>query len=63
MTEGNVERLDREFLRWILSYRQSKRPGILTMLERCRVAKNVVVLKTRKDIVHFLENVSASASS
>jgi len=55
MTEGNDEQLNWEFLSWILFYRRNKRPGIIALLDTYRSTKNVVILKSRKEIAHFLK--------
>ena len=55
MTEGNAERINLEFLSWILSYRRSVRPGIMALLEQLDESKSVIVLKSREEITD-LEN-------
>lgn len=56
MTEGNAERIDLNFLGWILSYRSRRRPRILALLESLDESKRVLVLKSRKEIAEFLGN-------
>ena len=59
MTVGNAERIDFEFLRWILTYRRSRRPKILKFLAELKGSKEVLVLESRKEISQLLETVSA----
>lgn len=61
MTEGNNERLNFEFLNWILSYRATRRPGIISMLREQSSEKNVIVLSSRKAIDQFISEPNAVA--
>lgn len=58
MTEGNSERLDLDFLRWIFWYRKVNRPKVLTMIEGYRNTKSIVILKSRKEMSSFLNAAS-----
>lgn len=54
MTEGNAERINLEFLMWILSYRRTRRPGILAMLKRLEDSKNILILRSRNEVANWL---------
>ena len=57
MREGCDERLDFSFLKWIWRYPKAKRPDILNKLEQISDEKQVVILKSPKQVKAFLENV------
>lgn len=59
MPDDCHERLSWRFLGWIASYRQSKRPGILSALSRLRADQRAVVLGSPHQVAHFLETVPA----
>ena len=54
MTLGNNGRLTKSFLLWILSYRRHRRPSILNLLAQIDPLKNVVVLKSRREVDDFI---------
>jgi adenylate kinase family enzyme len=47
MAEGNHERLDAAFLKWIWNYPRTRRPGIIRQLESLPPPVNVVRLQSR----------------
>ncbi len=55
LPEGCPEKFDWEFTKWVWDYPKRSRPLTLEMLEKYRDCKNVVVLKSRKDIENYLE--------
>lgn len=58
MAQGCNEKIDLEFLGWILSYRKRKKPKVLELLTKFQTEKNIIILKTAKDVETFLENFS-----
>ena len=54
MTEGNRERFDFAFLKWIWNYPRTRRPGILTLLESLPPSVQVVRLTSRRAMREFL---------
>jgi adenylate kinase family enzyme len=60
MSPGCPERLTWEFLQWIWTYPSARRPKLLARLEALRGEKNVVVLRSRREVEAFL--VSAKAN-
>lgn len=56
MTEGCDERIDMEFLAWIWNYNRTKRPRIIARLSGVDQVKQVVILKSHKQVKHFLNS-------
>lgn len=57
MGEGCEERFSIEFFKWIWEYPKTIRPKILERLEQLSKDKEVIILKSPKDVQHFLEKV------
>jgi len=57
MTEGNNERLDIDFLSWIIHYRRRSRPKVLAMIKEIGKDKNIVILKSRSQMKEYLDCV------
>jgi adenylate kinase family enzyme len=57
MAPGCEERLSWSFLLWILRYRRERRPGILRKLSNLSPATQVVLLRSSRDVVAFLDSV------
>jgi adenylate kinase family enzyme len=57
MSEGNNERLNMDFLLWILSYRRTRRPAIISMLHELEQRKEVVILSSRPAIRKFIKQI------
>lgn len=55
MAEGCPEKLDWEFLKWILRYRRDRRPRILARLRELGESKRVVILPSRHAVRRYLE--------
>ncbi len=62
MTPNCPERISFEFLWWVATYGWRRRPGILALLDRCRVTKQVFIFRTKIDVDRFLEELGSSAS-
>lgn len=58
MAEGCEERLDFGFLKWIWNYPNTKRQETINKLNHLMNDKNIIVLKSLKEIKHFIENVN-----
>jgi adenylate kinase family enzyme len=58
MTEGNEERLNLEFLLWILFYRRTRRPAILSMLDELAQEKQIVILTSREAVEQFVDGLA-----
>lgn len=57
MVEGNKERFDLDFYKWIWNYPTKKRPSILKNLNRLKEDKEVIILSSPKEVRHFLESL------
>lgn len=57
MGEGCEERFSMEFFKWIWKYPKKNRPQILDGLKKLSKDKEVIILKSPKDVQCFLEKV------
>ena len=55
--EGCPERVDLTFLRYVLAYRRTRRPGVLARLEARAADTDVVILTGRRAAARWLNNV------
>ena len=62
MTEGNRERFDPAFLRWIWNYPRMRRPGIVRQLDALPPTVAVVRLRSRREMREWLEALPALSS-
>ena len=63
MAPGCTERLDLDFLLWILNYRWRSRPGVLAKLDlAARAGKQVFVLYSKAAVDRFMATLAAPAS-
>jgi adenylate kinase family enzyme len=62
MAEGCPEKLDWEFLKWILRYRKDRRPKVLARLRELGESKRVVILPSRRAVRRYLENEAAKSA-
>lgn len=58
ITEGCVERLTWEFIRYVFHYNDTRRPGILEKLKQYTPEKQVYILQTNKQIKDFLQKIA-----
>ena len=59
MAEGCAEKLDLEFVRWVLTYRWRARPRVRRLLAEAGPALRVVVLRTPREVAAWLGRVEA----
>jgi len=57
MGEGCAERFSYEFFKWIWDYPKTKKPKILAKLEQLSKEKEVIILKSSKEVESFIEKV------
>ena len=57
MSEGCKERFDLDFFNWIWNYPKTKKPEILKRLHQLSKDKQVIILKSPKEVQQFLEKV------
>lgn len=55
MVKGNNEKIDFNFYRWIWNYPKDKRPEILKSLEKLENDKNIIQLKSLKEVRSFIQ--------
>jgi adenylate kinase family enzyme len=60
MGEGCKERINLEFFKWIWEYPKTKRPKILERLKQLSKDKEIIILKSPREIQQFLENVKSN---
>jgi adenylate kinase family enzyme len=63
MTAGNDERLSVEFLKYILTFRTLRRPGLLQKLAPLKPTQQVFILNNRKQVEVFLNTCQSQISS
>lgn len=57
MTEGCDEKLDLEFILWVLTFPFKRKKGIIEKLHKHSQGKDVLVLKSRRAVHSFIANV------
>ncbi|MGM9988590.1 MAG: DNA topology modulation protein [Bacillaceae bacterium] len=57
MREGCAEKMDMEFLKWVWNYPNTKRPSLLETLNELKKEKQVIHLKSPKEVRVFLHDV------
>ncbi|MBE4909849.1 DNA topology modulation protein [Bacillus luteolus] len=57
MNEGCNEKIDLRFIKWVWKFPKTQRPYILTKLEQLSTNKEIIVLKSPKEIQRFLDNL------
>ncbi|MEI5907333.1 DNA topology modulation protein [Bacillus spongiae] len=57
MREGCIEKFDLKFLKWVWDYPKTKKPNVLNKLNQLKKEKEIIILKTPKEIKQFLQNV------
>lgn len=60
ISEGCSERLDWGFIRWISAFRRRVRPGIMELIARLGSDRNLVILRSRREINIYLKKLAAS---
>lgn len=55
MVKGNKERFDLNFYKWIWNYSKDKRPEIMESLNEMKNEKNIIILKSIKEVKNFVD--------
>lgn len=58
MAEGNNERFDFDFLKWVWDYPKTKKPVVLNKLEQLPNDKKVIILTSPREVQLFLDKVN-----
>jgi adenylate kinase family enzyme len=61
MSEGCQEKLDWQYLRWIATYRSTRRRQIMQRLYPMSGAKRIAVLSSRRAVARFLQDLAAES--
>ncbi|MDF2521522.1 MAG: topology modulation protein [Clostridia bacterium] len=54
---GCNEKLDWEFVRWVLTFRHRNRKKLMSYLDRCREDKSIYIFKNRTQVKGFVESL------
>lgn len=57
MAEGCVEKVDRQFINWVLTYRRTRRPKIIQKLDALKTAKTIHIFTTPAQANQFLHQL------
>ncbi|RUS45827.1 DNA topology modulation protein [Cohnella sp. AR92] len=57
LNEGCPEKLDWAFLKWVWNYKKRSRSKIVEQLEQARGSKRVFILKSRREVRQFIEDM------
>lgn len=57
ITEGCKEKMDLEFIKWIWTFPDKVRPEILRKLEESKNSKNIIILKSNREVRNYLERL------
>ncbi|MCJ7841756.1 DNA topology modulation protein [Lederbergia sp. NSJ-179] len=60
MGEGCEERISIEFLKWVWEYPKTKKPKILKKLDLLSKGREVIILKSSKEVEQFLSKINDS---
>ena len=63
MGEGCEEKIDAQFIKWVLHYRRDKRPGILNKLNQLKATKEVLIFDTPNTLKEFIAKLKHSQES
>jgi adenylate kinase family enzyme len=62
MTEGCPEKLDWEFIGWIIGYRQSYRPTVLKKIVQYSTNRQILIFTKPKQIIQFLADLGKNSN-
>jgi adenylate kinase family enzyme len=58
VAEGCDEKLDFEFISWVLNYSRRHRPKVVKLIEENRSSKNIVWLRSQRAVDEFVESIA-----
>ena len=59
ITEGCLENLNLEFVKWVWNFRRDKRDEILRKFKEIEQNKTVIILQTREEVEAYLERIKS----
>ena len=57
MAEGCIEKIDQEFLNYVLHFNKTRKPTILSILQKVEPTKNTFIFKTRDSLNLFIKSL------
>jgi adenylate kinase family enzyme len=63
MAAGCTERLDISFLLWVWRYPTRTRQKVISLLEAYRLTRNVIHLRTQREVKLFIESLAAAGTA
>jgi len=57
MAEGCIEKIDQEFLNYVLRFNQTRKPTILALIQKYEPTKNTFIFKSRDSLNTFLKTL------
>ena len=57
LPDGCPEKFDWQFTKWVWNFKKNSRPKMMAKLEPFRSSKNIITLKSRKEVNKFVENL------
>jgi hypothetical protein len=57
MAEGCIEKIDQEFLSYVFNFNKTRRPTILSILQKVEPTKNTFIFKSRDSLNQFIDSL------
>jgi hypothetical protein len=57
MSEGCIEKISFDFFKWVWQYPKTKKPLILKKMEQLSKDKEIIILKSQREVQLFLNKV------
>ena len=57
MAEGCIEKIDQEFLSYVLNFNKTRKPTILSILQKYEPTKNTFIFKSRESLNQFIDSL------
>ena len=57
LPDGCPEKFDWQFTKWVWNYHKNSRPKVLEILEPFRPSKNIITLRSRKEVNNFIQKM------
>ena len=58
LPDGCPEKFDWQFTKWVWNYHKNSRPKVLEILEPFRSSKNIITLRSRKEVNNFIQKLT-----
>lgn len=57
MAEGCIEKIDQEFLNYVIQFNQTRKPTILSIIQKQALKKHTFIFTSRQSLNHFIETL------